>query len=252
MSVHQVPFPDGDGGGSAEPEESPEVSEPEKPGGPLIDYEFGDSQGWNDPAGKPGGNLGLSLLDQGPPDGTMGLTLMPKSEHPGLLKQFGDAYNDLSRWGVIGGIASTATVMALAPVGGVLAGIGVAAAALSAAYSWLNVAVHVAGGGEAIVPYSGLFSPIGLPVFLGESLGGAKQATALEHAQRADHAYKVATTLQGLKKPESIRDALKSAIKLDSTRRHMEKLGKAHQQSPQPGWPLQIQKPGGPVRIIMP
>lgn len=232
---------------------------PDKPDKPILSYKFGDSQGWNKPA----------------PSEIPGVTLMPpesseKGWDLGLLGNAVHAYRDLDNFGAIGAITATAALFAIpiiAPAGGVLGAISIMATAGAATYSWTNLAVHLAGGGDSFEFSSGMFNPYGIVLGSSLILGGAETDTAFKGAKIASQAYDTIDDLGPLKRLNTLAEAGALAVKLDSLRQNLQELGMLSGDAPvKPGSGLgdvgskgsiqhpqcTIRKPGGPFKLLRP
>lgn len=165
--------------------------------------------------------MGLKLLDEAWFDRAEARLRDLAESGPGARGQ--DFLNlDLQVLGALG-IATSATVALLAvlfaPIvaGGatISAGIGLIATTLTATYSWTNLAVTAFGSRQQIRQFrstSGLFSPYGLPVFVGATLVGQSTERSLSLARPASL---IGRTLHSRKLPDPDRFVLDTLLGID-------------------------------------
>ena len=182
-----------------------------------------------------GGGLSLDLETR-PLHERMGLKLLDdawfdraESRLRDLLAEFGpggsggNALNrDLQVLGALG-IATSATIALLAALfapivaGGatIAAGVSLVATTLTAAYSWTNLAVTFVGSRQQIRQFrstSGLFSPYGLPAFVGATLAGQSTDRSLSVAKPS---ALIGRTLHSRKPPDPDRFVLDTLLGID-------------------------------------
>lgn len=268
----QVPMPDGATGDPSEDssnsterpdteqpdrpieEPEPENQIPPKPGGPELDYNFGDSQGWNPTV--PANPYRLTLTDSPASNDNLGLSLREPADtdKDSWLDYATRTYRQADQLGLVGATLSTIALFTLAPVAvpSVLGAIGISTIAGAAAYGWTNVAVRLAGGGGALEPAAGLFDPFGFAIFSGKSLIGGPSEAALRDAGLVSQIH----SLRLPDAPGSRLDLLRALAEAQQWLKNAGDLGVYTGSTeppisapPQGGVPS---KPGGPVRVLRP
>jgi hypothetical protein len=252
--IQQIPVPD-DSGTGAGPAPQGRDERPRLPGSPRLEYEFGHSLGWNHDT-----HLGLTPRADPMFETGLGMDLYRDldTQFEDAAKSYHQAFADLCEWGVVGAVTASAAIVALAPVEGALAGVALLTATGAAVYSYTNIAVHLAGGGNALAGLGGLFSPVGLPVFVTTLLGGASDKEAIRMASDAHRAYSTTNAMMGLGSGSYAKVA-QSVVKLGQNESYIESLREKYAlpelQSPARRPPVvqpPIRKPGGPVRVLLP
>lgn len=261
MAVYQIPTDDAGKKGSSgdseddssqgdrnypgqeyEQEQEQEPSPP-APGAPILDYQFGVSQGWN---GDSTFNTSPTLIQD---DIKAAVEWAKDNKIPALVKA----------------TAELGLTIAFAKLAIPLRTVALLSTAMDFTYSATNTAVHLGGGGDSLEKASGLFDPFGLITVTGETLAGRDTKTALRDAGLVADVHTVVdglapghatTTIEGLvaaaRKVNVIESLQNLGILSGPSSIPTAKAATPAQELP-PEHPMcPVRKPGGPFVIKAP
>lgn len=178
MPVYQIPTDDagkkGSSGDSAQGDSEGESNysyneqqqeeeaepNPPAPGAPILDYQFGVSQGWN----------GDSTISTSPTLITDDIKAVADWVKENRIPALAKATAELGLTVFLPEVAIPLRIVAILTTG------------MEFTYSATNTAVHLAGGGDSLEKTSGLFNLFGLTTFTGETLASRDTSTALRDA----------------------------------------------------------------------